>query len=130
MEIVTLVQISLNRIGTASGVGGGFRPTLSRVVFAEAKDAEIQTLRDVVIKAAGENGEAGALDDLKHRPSYGPGGIVFDIQGGNVSYSQAYANCEAFPALKSGDRYFRLEEVKITPPFVTPACRFLVSAVR
>ncbi|TKV87011.1 hypothetical protein ERJ99_016245 [Pseudomonas aeruginosa] len=103
MEIVTLVQISLNRIGTASGVGSGFMPTKSRMVYAETKDAEIQTLRDVVIKAAEENGEMGALDNLSHRPSYGSADIVFDIQGGNVSYSQAYANCEAFPALKSGD---------------------------
>ncbi|MBN0273705.1 hypothetical protein JTL36_34480, partial [Pseudomonas aeruginosa] len=71
MEIVTLVQISLNRIGTASGVGSGFMPTKSRMVYAETKDAEIQTLRDVVIKAAEENGEMGALDNLSHRPSYG-----------------------------------------------------------
>lgn len=71
MEIVTLVEISLNRIGTAQGAGGAFSAGKSRVVFAEAEDAEIKTVRDVVIKAAEENGETGALDVLKHEPRHG-----------------------------------------------------------
>lgn len=114
LEIVTLVEISLNRIGTAQGAGGAFSASKSRVVFSEAEDAEIETVRDVVIKAAEENGETGALDGLKHEPSYGAGTVVFNIQGVNVFYSQVYAECEVFPALKSGGRYFRLQEVKTT----------------
>lgn len=114
MEIVTLVEISLNRIGTAQETGGAFRASKSRVVFAEAEDPEIQTLRNVVIKAAKENGETGALDELKHEPHYGAATIFFNIQGRNVLYSQIYAECEVFPALKSGGRYFRLQEVKTT----------------
>ncbi|KPC27615.1 Uncharacterized protein ABJ99_0111 [Pseudomonas syringae pv. cilantro] len=38
---------------------------------------------------------------------------MFDIQARNVQYSSAYASCKAFPALKVGDRYFRLDEVKV-----------------
>ncbi|WP_110693026.1 hypothetical protein [Salinicola halophyticus] len=114
MEIVTLVEICLNRIGTAQGTGGAFSASKSLVVFAEAEDPEIQTVRDMVIKAAEENGETGALDELKHEPHYGAGTIFFNIQGRNVHYSQVYAECEVFPALKSGDRYFRLQEVKTT----------------
>lgn len=114
MEIVTLVEISLNRIGTAQGAGGAFSASKSRVVLAEAEDTEIETVRDLVIKAAEESGETGALDGLKHEPLYGAGTIVFNIQGENVFYSQVYAECEVFPALKSGGRYFRLQEVKTT----------------
>ncbi|WP_150305237.1 hypothetical protein [Pseudomonas saliphila] len=112
MEIVTLIEISLNRIGTAQGAGGAFSASKSRVVFSEAEDAEIETVRDIVIKAAEENGETGVLDDLKHEHSYGAGTVVFNIQGANVFYSQVYAECEVFPALKSGGRYFRLQEIK------------------
>lgn len=114
MEIVTLVEISLNRIGTAQGAGGAFSASKSRVVFAEVEDAEIETVRDTVIKVAAENGETGALDGLRHEPLYGTGTVVFNIQGENVFYSQVYAECEVFPALKSGGRYFRLQEVKTT----------------
>lgn len=117
MEIVTLVEISLNRIGTARGAGGAFSPSKSRVVFAETEDAEIETVRDAVIKAAEESGEIGALDGLMHEPRYEAGTIVFNIQGGNVFYSQVYAECEVFPALKSGGRYFRLQEIKTTSRF-------------
>lgn len=83
-------------------------------MFAEAEDPEIETVRDVVIKTAEENGETDALDELKHEPRYGAGTIVFNIQGRNVHYGQVYAECEVFPALKSGGRYFRLQEVKAT----------------
>lgn len=114
MEIVTIVEISLNRIGTAQGAGGAFSASKSCVVFAEAEDAEIETVRDVVIKAVQENGETGALDGLKHEPRYGAGTSLSNIQEGNVFYSQVYAECEVFPALKSGGRYFRLQEVKTT----------------
>lgn len=114
MEIVTLVEISLNRIGTAQGAGGAFSASKSRVVFAEAEDGKIETVRDVVIKAAEESGETGALDGLKHEPLYGTRTIVFNIQGEHVFYSQVYAECEVFPALKSGGRYFRLQEIKTT----------------
>ncbi|MGK8707689.1 hypothetical protein ACRS5L_14905 [Metapseudomonas otitidis] len=112
MEIVTLVEVSLNRIGTAQGAGGAFRSNKSCVVFVEAEDAEVETVRDLVIKVAEENGETGALDGLMHEPRYGARAIVFNIQGGNVFHSKAYAECEVFPALKSGGRYFRLQEVQ------------------
>ena len=38
--------------------------------------------------------------------------LVFDIQGPNTHYSEPYAECQVFPALKVGDRYFKLEEIK------------------
>lgn len=114
MEIVTLVEVSLNRIGTAQGAGDAFISSNSRVVFAEAEDAEIETVRDLVIKVAEEHGETSELDRLKYEPGYGEGTIIFNIQGKNVFYSQAYATCEVFPALKSGSRYFRLQEVRTT----------------
>lgn len=37
--------------------------------------------------------------------------IVFDVQSTNVQFSEPYAVCTMFPALKDGERYFRLEEV-------------------
>ncbi|TXH91627.1 MAG: hypothetical protein E6Q71_02435 [Pseudomonas sp.] len=114
MEIVTLVEISLNRIGTAQGAGGAFRASQSCVVVVEAENADMETIRDAVIRAAEEHGETGALDRLKHEPSHGAGTVVFNIQGENVFYSQVYAECEVFPALRSEGRYFRLKEVKTT----------------
>lgn len=84
------------------------------IVIVEAENADMETIRDAVIRAAEEHGETGALDRLKHEPSHGAGTVVFNIQGENVFYSQVYAECEVFPALRSEGRYFRLKEVKTT----------------
>lgn len=41
--------------------------------------------------------------------------LSFSTFRGKHFYNQVYAECEVFPALKSGGRYFRLQEVKTTP---------------
>lgn len=115
MELVTLVEVQFNRIGTASG-GNAFSSQRQLHKTGEVADDEPETLREFIIATAEENGEnVGSLADLRAEHAYGrnQGEYVFDIQARNVQYSSAYANCKAFPALKVGDRYFRLDEVKV-----------------
>jgi hypothetical protein len=114
MEIVKLVHITLNRIGTASGSRSAFSESQQRTLHAEAKDSDLQTIRDLVIRVAEEHGEAaGALDNLASGRQSGAKTVTFDIQGPSTFYSQPYATCEVFAALKSAGRYFRLDEVRI-----------------
>lgn len=54
----------------------------------------------------------GRLKNSSTSPHPGSGKVVFNVQGSRTFYSEPYAVCEAFPAIKSGGRYFRLEEVK------------------
>lgn len=115
MELVTLVEVVFNRIGTASG-GGGFTSQRQLQKTGEVVDEEPETLREFIISTAEANGESvGSLADLRTERAYGRnrGEYVFDIQARNVQYSLPYANCKAFPALKVDDRYFRLDEVKV-----------------
>jgi len=116
MEVVTVVRIKLNRIGTVSrtgGGGGGFGRRFE--LLAEVADDEPATVRQVVIRSAEENGEApGSLEELKYAQGYGRASQqVFNIQGRNIQYGEPYAECEIYTALKSGDRYFRLEELEV-----------------
>ncbi len=69
MKIVTVVHVHLNRIGsTRGGVGSHKRMT----TYAEASDAEIETLRDLLISIAEQNGEAPrSLNDLRHERQSG-----------------------------------------------------------
>lgn len=114
MEIVTLAHITLNRIGTASGSAGGFGGTRQHTAIAEAADEEITTLRNLVIEIAEANGESpGALQNLQHERHFGTSTVVFNVQSRNTTYGSVYAECEVFPALKAGSRYFRLDEVEI-----------------
>lgn len=114
MEIVTLVHLKLNRIGTAKSHGGAFGGRRSLERFVEASNAEPETVRELVIKVAEENGEApGSLEELRFEQRYEAERLVFNIQGINTFYGDPYVECEVFTALKSGDRYFRLEEIAV-----------------
>lgn len=117
MEVVTVVHIKLNRIGSASRAGGGFGGSFGKRIelLAEVANDQPDTVREFVIKNAEENGEApGSLDELKYAQGYGHASRqIFNIQGRNVQYSEPYAECEVYAALKSEGRYFRLEEIVV-----------------
>jgi len=77
-------------------------------------DDDVDTLRQKVIEVAEGNGEReGALHNLTRAQNLGfpPGQIVFDLQGISTQYSDPYAACVVFPALKVAGRFFRREEV-------------------
>lgn len=115
MELVTLAHITLNRIGSANASGVGFGGHQERKFLTEVVDSKITTLQQMVVEIAEANGElTGALDNLCEERNYGyPAGlVVFNIQGIRIQYSTPYAVCQAFPALKVGNRYFQLEEVE------------------
>jgi hypothetical protein len=118
MKLVTLAHVTLNRIGSASTPAVVRHNEVYRV--REVPDGSLQTLRELVITIAEENGELpGRLQAMWQENSWNytpqqPGAVVFNIQGPGLSvqYGAPYAVCYAHPALKIGDRYFKLEEVK------------------
>lgn len=115
MELVTLAHAILNRIGSAS-ISGMAKHTEVHLV-REIPDGSPQTLRELVMTIAEEHGEPrenlqtmrqeNAWDHTQQRDA-----VVFNIQGRNVQYGTPYAICYAYPALKIGERYFKLDEVK------------------
>jgi hypothetical protein len=116
MEIVTLAHVQLNRPGSASrrGFVGGRQP-VAKIV--EVRDGAVDTLRELVEAYAEERGEQRAslraiqqVHWAYHVPN-NPGAIVFNVQGPSTQYGDPYAVCLAYPALKAGGRYFKLEEV-------------------
>lgn len=108
MEVVLLARITLNRIGSA-GAGGGFSSHRQGKFSSEVPNAELSTLRDLVIEIAESNGEArGALTGLTYESGYS-GVQTFNIQGPSTFYSTAYAECEITYALKANGRYFKLQ---------------------
>ena len=113
MELVTLAQIDLNRIGTASFSS---RKNLSKIM--EIADGQTETLKQAVMALAAENGESTDRLQLLHlvnARTYGSvaGCIAFDIQDPMTQYSDVYSNCLAYPALKIGERYFKLQEIEV-----------------
>ena len=117
MEIVTLAQVVLNRIGSASQRG----VVAHREVAAtrQVPDASEKSLMELVKTIAEENGEQrDRLDGLalsKNPSRHSPprGALVFDVHTPNVQYSSPYAICAAFPALKADGQFYKLEEVKV-----------------
>jgi hypothetical protein len=113
---VTLAHATLNRIGSASNVG--MAQHTKRSVIRETPDGSPQTLRELGTTIAEKYGELrenlqamqqeNAWDHTQQRDA-----VVFNIQGRNVQYSTPYAICYAYPALKIGERYFKLDEVKL-----------------
>jgi hypothetical protein len=116
MEIVTLAHVTLYRPGSASGYG--FAPCRQVHKVAEVRDERPETLRGLVetlAVAEGENAASlGAMQQAfaPHFTSQ-PGVLVFNVQGPSTQYGTPYATVLAHPALKVGDRYFKLEEVKV-----------------
>ena len=114
MEVVTLAIITLNRIGSASS--GGFTQHREVRRLQEVADEQAETLRAAIIQIAVELGEnelalrsladQGVQYDGSSRPAR-----IFNVQGPNTSYSEPYASCRTFPALKAETRYFELAEV-------------------
>ncbi|MFJ4394558.1 hypothetical protein ACIPZG_05615 [Pseudomonas sp. NPDC089395] len=114
MELVTVACIALNRIGSANAAGFGYARHRRQQFFTEVADGDVDTLRQKVIEVAEANGEQeGTLHNLEHAQNLGfpPGQIVFDVQGLTTQYSEPYAACVVFPALKAAGRFFKLEEV-------------------
>ena len=115
MELVTLADATLRRIGSASGFGSVSHNEVRRIT--EVPDSRPETLRELILTMAEEKGESRENlrtiqqgNALNHNLL--PGAIVFDIQGRNIQYNYPYAVCYAYPALKIGERYFKLDEVK------------------
>lgn len=116
MEIVTLAHVTLCRPGSASGHGFSSRREVNKV--AEVRDAHPDTLRALVetlAVAEGENATSLRAMQQAFAPHFTSqrGVVVFNVQGPNTQYSTPYAMCLAHPALKVGDRYFKLEEVTV-----------------
>jgi hypothetical protein len=114
MEIVTIAHVALYRIGSAQG--GAFGGHQSIAIAREVIDDAPDTLRELIISIAEENGESrAALSGLILERSRGPAqnNFVFNIQGPSTSYSQPYSECTTFNALKAGTRYFKLEEIDV-----------------
>ena len=117
MELVVLAHVTLNRIGSASRHGMAARAEAK--VIREVPDESTTSLQSLVTSIAVEYGEQReALRELRHSVGWSRVGNceshVFDVHGSNVQYSTVYAECWIFPALKAGERYFRLDEVKLT----------------
>lgn len=82
----------------------------------EVADGLPETLRLATVKFAIASGEGelalrGLVYEGVHYDHGAKPGMVFNVQGPSTSYSSPYATCRAFPALKSGTRYFELTEV-------------------
>jgi hypothetical protein len=115
MELVTLVEVVFNRLGTASG-GSGFSSQRQLQKTGQIADEQPETISEFITATAEANGErVGSLSDLRWQRAYGGsrGEYVFDIQRSNIQYGSPYAICKAFPALKVGERFFRLDEVNV-----------------
>lgn len=114
MQIVTLVHISLNRIGSIGS--RGFSSHRQAQTLREIKDEETETIREAVVKFAVEQGEqevklsqlARANEFFRRNEQI----MAFDVQQLQVSYSTHYAECQVIPALKANGRYFKLDEIK------------------
>ena len=114
MEIVTVAQATLHRIGSAQHRAFAGHP--SKTVTREVSDDTPETLRELIITIAGENGESReALTELRLERHWGSphDSLIFNIQVGSITYGQHYSECVTFPALKVGNRYFKLEEIKV-----------------
>lgn len=112
MQIVILVRISLNRIGSIGS--GGFSSHRQAEALREIKDEETETIREAVVKFAVEQGEQEAklsrlacANDFFHRNKQI---TAFDVHQLQVSYSTRYAECQVLAALKANGRYFKLDE--------------------
>jgi len=115
MELVTLAHVTLARIGSASTFGMVRHNEVYRV--REVSGGSLETLRELVITIAEEHGERReSLRNLRQENAWNHtperDAVVFNIQGPNVQYGTPYAICRTHPALKIGERYFKLEEVK------------------
>lgn len=116
MEVVTLVHVTLNRIGTASesrGLRAG--ASVKRKFTAEVTDSASAALRDLVIEIAETNGESeGSLERLAlSRQFVAAGETVFNIQVGNTYYGEPYCVCQVQTALKANGQYFELRAIDV-----------------
>lgn len=117
MELVTLAHATLNRIGSISGFQSGMGRRKGVYCVREIADGSIESLRELILTIAEEHGEAReTLRSMwqEHNwssPSH-PNAIAFNIQARSTFYGDPYAICYAHPALKIGDRYFKLDEVE------------------
>lgn len=116
MELVTLACVTLHRIGSASRASFGCHRELK--LFREAPEASSSSLLGLIKSIAIEHGEGGdALQGMRHQKGWNSSEqcetLVFEVSTPNVQYSCSYAECWTFPALKIGDRYFKLAEVKM-----------------
>lgn len=118
MELVTIAHVILNRVGSASS--SGFNSHRQVSAAREVPDSSSASLRELVLAIAEENGESrvqlhGLQEDRSGRLQGQAGEVIFNIDTPNVKYSAAYAACLAHPALKVGNRYFELKEIKVSP---------------
>lgn len=114
MEVVLLVHITLNRIGSASSEGGfGSGHHRQRKFSVEIANRDRTTLRNLVIEIAESHGEApGALDDLSLEHEHFRGEeFIFNIHGRNTFYGTPYAHCQLQPALKANGQYYQLQAI-------------------
>jgi hypothetical protein len=117
MDLVTIADVTLHRIGSASGFGVAPRKEVHRIT--EVRDGSAQTLRELVLAIAEEHRDS--RENLRSMTQVNAAvyathqdAIVFNIQPSNIQYGTPYATCYTYPALKIGDRYFKLNEIYIS----------------
>ena len=115
MELVAVAHIELHR--PQSALAGGFGvPSNPREGSFVVENDDIETLRNKIIEFAENCGVNRAhLYNMKsasgYNSSHGGGVITFDIDIQGRQYSKPYATCKVEPALKIGNRCFKLSEI-------------------
>ncbi len=115
MKLVMVVHIKLCRLQSALRGGFAAASAPKSGVFVIG-DKDMGTLKEAVLDFAEQCGVGRAqLQGLKlvsnHQPANESKVITFDIDTPGTQYGTPYATCEACPALKVGDRYFKLSEI-------------------
>lgn len=120
LEIVTLVSVELHRLGTASGRNAFGMNKREHKETREVLDGQLGTIRDAVAAIAMEQGESeedlaylAQVSDYRYGGPKGQFLFNVDVPGANVTYTNAYATCQVFTALKIDDRYFKIEEIQV-----------------
>ncbi|MBL3874182.1 hypothetical protein, partial [Pseudomonas syringae] len=94
MELVILVRANLYRVGSTQGGGfGGNHKNIT--VIREVQDEKPESVRQIVIEIAEENGEsAGALAPLRLESTWSRGvpALTFNIQSPRTMYSHDRIN--------------------------------------
>ena len=107
MDVVTLAHVVLLRPGSAASRGYSRNAEVRKTV--EVNDSSVEGLKRVVQEMAVQHGEQReSLNGLRSvtASNYTPeaGAVVFDVENPHMQFSNAYAQCLAYPALKVGDR--------------------------
>lgn len=119
VKIVTLVRMSLPRIGAANQGAFAFQKNSFEGVRVVA-DAELETILKEVEWVASQNGEQAInlqhLKKIDSNYSNPKKKLEFELKvpgSGIVNQTPPYATCEMETALEVDGRYFKVEEIQV-----------------